>query len=184
MPISSWTFLALSWAVYRPETPCHSTNQQRRCPAILWFRLCRYLCKCRHSSSNPAPYDPALKLTSESLSTLMYKQHDSHLGFSSGEVGDPTGPPARSLGGSAVMASSVPDQRSEGSRSPAAQASTGATCAIPSFESMSALMVVYIRVGLAELRTGMLPNPVVRVTAGVAWQKNLNSIPNRLAHSQ
>ena len=68
----------------------------------------------------------------------MYKQHDSHLGFSPGEVGDPTGPPAHSLGGSAVKASSVPDQRSEGSRSPAARALTGVTCAIPSFESISA----------------------------------------------
>ena len=98
----------------------------------------------------------------------MYKQHDSHLGFSPGEVGDPTGPPARSLGGSAVTASSVPDWGSEGSRSPAAQALTDVTCAIPSFESISALMVVYIWIGLTELRTRMLPNLVVRVTAGVA----------------
>ena len=98
----------------------------------------------------------------------MYKQHDSHLGFSPGEVGDLTGPPARSLGGSAIAASSVPDRRSEGSRSPTAQASTGTTCAIPSFESISALTVVYVRVGLTELQTGMLPNPAVRVTAGVA----------------
>ena len=98
----------------------------------------------------------------------MYKQHDSRLGFSSGEVGDLTGPPTRSLGRSAVTASSVPDWRSEGSRSPTARASTGATCAIPSFESISALMVVYDWVGLAELRMGMLPNPAVRVTAGVA----------------
>ena len=78
----------------------------------------------------------------------MYKQHDSHLGFSPGEVGDPPGPPAHSLGGSAVMVSSTPGQRSEGSRSPAAWASTGATCAIPSFESISALTAVYVRVGL------------------------------------
>ena len=98
----------------------------------------------------------------------MYKQHDSRLGFSPGEVGDPTGPPTRSLGRSAIVASSVPDQRSEGSRSPAARASTGATCAIPSFESISALTVVYVRVGLAELQMGMLPNRVVRVTASVA----------------
>ena len=98
----------------------------------------------------------------------MYKQHDSHLGFSSGEVGDLTGPTACSLGWSAVVASSVPDWRSEGSRSSAAWASTGATCAIHSFESISALTVVYISVGLTEFRTGMLPNPVVRVTAGVA----------------
>ena len=105
---------------------------------------------------------------SESLSTRMYKQHDSHLGFSPSEVGDLTGLPTHSLGGSAVVASSVPDQGSEGSRSPATQASTGATCAIPSFESISALMVVYVWIGLTELRMGMLPNPVVRVTAGVA----------------
>ena len=98
----------------------------------------------------------------------MYKQHDSRLGFSCGEVGDPTGPPARSLGRSAVVASSFPDWRSEGSRSPAARASIGSTCSIPSFESISALTVVYIWVGLTELRTGMLPNPAVRVTAGVA----------------
>ena len=105
---------------------------------------------------------------SESLSTRMYKQHDSCLGFSSGEVGDPTRSPARSWGVSAIVASSVPGQRSEGSRSPAARASTGATCAIPSFESISALTVVYIRVSLTELRTGMLQNPVVRMTAGIA----------------
>ena len=98
----------------------------------------------------------------------MYKQHDSRLGFSPSEVGDLTQPPTHSLGGSAITASSVPDQRSEGSRSPTAQASTGATCIIPSFESISALMVVYVWVGLTELRTGMLPNPVVRVTAGIA----------------
>ena len=105
---------------------------------------------------------------SESLSTRMYKQHDSHLGFSSGEVGVPTRPPARSLGGSAITASSVPGQRSEGSRSPAARASTGVTCAIPSFESILALMVVYVRVSLTELRMGMLQNPAVRMTAGIA----------------
>ena len=98
----------------------------------------------------------------------MYKQHDSHLGFSPGEVDDPPGPPARSLGRSAIAVSSIPDRRSEGSRSPTAWASTGVTCAIPSFESISALTVVYVRVGLTELRTGMLPNPVVRVTAGIA----------------
>ena len=168
MLILSRTFLAPSWAVYTPETPCHSTNQQRRCPAILWFRLHRCLCKCQHSSSNPAPYDPCSKTTSESLSTRMYKQHDSHLEFSPGEVGDPTWPPARSLGGSAITASSVPDRRSEGSRSPTARASTGTTCAIPSFESISALTVVYVWISLTELRTGMLPNPMVRVTASVA----------------
>ena len=98
----------------------------------------------------------------------MYKQHDSCLGFSPGEVGDLPGPPARSLGGSAIAVSSIPDQRSEGSRSPAARASTGMTCAIPSFESISVLTVVYICVGLTELQMGMLPNPAVRVTAGVA----------------
>ena len=98
----------------------------------------------------------------------MYKQHDSHLGFSSGEVGDPTRPAARSLGGSAIVASSVPDQRSEGSRSPTARASTGVTCAIPSFEFISALTVVYIQVSLAELRMGMLQHPAVRMTAGIA----------------
>ena len=106
--------------------------------------------------------------TSESLSTRMYKQHDSHLGFSTGEVGDPPGPPTRSLGGSAVVVSSIPGQGSEGSRSPAARASTGKTCAIPSFESVSTLTVVYIHVGLTELRTEMLPNLAVRMTAGVA----------------
>ena len=105
---------------------------------------------------------------SESLSTQMYKQHDSRLGFSPGEVGEPPGPPARSLGGSAVAVSSIPDRRSEGSRSPAAWASTGVTCTIPSFESISALTVVYVGVGLTELQMGMLPNPAVRVTAGVA----------------
>ena len=104
---------------------------------------------------------------SESLSTQMYKQHDSHLGFSPGEVSDPTEPPARSLGGLAIMASSIPDWRSEGSRSPTARALTGTTCAIPSFESISALTVVYVRVGLTELQMGMLPNPVVRVTASI-----------------
>ena len=98
----------------------------------------------------------------------MYKQHDSCQGFSPSEVGDPTGPPARSLGGSAIMASSVPDWRSEGSRSPTARALTGMTCTIPSFESISALTLVYVRVGLTELQIGMLPNPVVRVTAGIA----------------
>ena len=98
----------------------------------------------------------------------MYKQHDSRLGFSSGEVSDPTGPPTHSLGGSAIVASSIPDQRNEGSRSPAARALTGVTCAIPSFESISALTVVYIWVGLAELQTGMLPNPAVRMTASIA----------------
>ena len=108
------------------------------------------------------------KTTSESLSTQMYKQHDSRLGFSPGEVGDPAGPPAHSLGRSAVAVSSIPGRRSEGSRSPAARASTGATCAIPSFESISALTVVYVCVGLTELRMGMLPNPAVRVTAGIA----------------
>ena len=168
MPIPSRTFLTPSWEVYRPKTPCHSTNQQRRYPAILWFGLRRCPCKCRHSSSNPVPYDPALKTTSESLSTRMYKQHDSRLGFSSGEVGDPTWPPARSLGRSAIAASSAPDRRSEESRSPAARASTGVTCAIPSFESISALTVVYVWVSLTELRTGMLPNPVVRMTANIA----------------
>ena len=105
---------------------------------------------------------------SESLSTRMYKQHDSRLGFSPGKVGGPPGPPAHSLGRSAIAVSSIPDRRSEGYRSPAAQASTGATCAIPSFESISALTVVYVRVGLTELRTGMLPNPAVRMTAGIA----------------
>ena len=168
MPIPSRTFLALSWEVYRPETLCHSTNQQRRYPATLWFGLRRCPCKCRHSSSNPVPYDSALKLRQESLSTQMYKQHESRLGFSSGEVGDPTRPPACSLGGSAVAASSVPGRRREGSRSPAARASTGVTCAISSFESISAFMVVYIWVSLAELRMGMLQNPAVRMTAGVA----------------
>ena len=34
------------------------------------------------------------------------------------------------------MASSAPDQRSEGSKSPAARASTGVTFSIPSFESI------------------------------------------------
>ena len=105
---------------------------------------------------------------SESLSTQMYKQHDSRLGFSPGEVGDSTGPPTHSLGRLAFVASFVPDRRSEGSRSPAARALTCATCAIPSFESISALTVVYVQVGLTELQTGMLPNPAVRVTAGVA----------------
>ena len=66
------------------------------------------------------------------------------------------------------MASSVPGWRSEGSRSPAARASAGVTCTIPSLESISALTVVYIRVSLAELRKGMLQNPAVRMTAGVA----------------
>ena len=86
----------------------------------------------------------------------MYKQHDSLLGFSPGEVGDPPGPPTRCQGGSAVVVSSIPGQRSEGSRSPAAWASTAMTCTIPFFESISALMVVYVCVGLTELRTGML----------------------------
>ena len=66
------------------------------------------------------------------------------------------------------MASSIPGQRSEGSRGPAARASVGATCAIPSFESMSALTVVYVWVSLAELQMGMLQNPAVRMTAGIA----------------
>ena len=97
----------------------------------------------------------------------MYKQHDSCLGFPPSEVSYPPGPPARSLGRSAVAVSSGPDRGSEGSRSNAARASSGVTCTIPSFESISALMVVYLFVGLTELQTGMLLNPAVRVTAGV-----------------
>ena len=115
--------------IYTPEIPCHSINQQRRCPAILWF------------GQMPAFQQLSGTLRScstTSLSTWMYKQHDSCLGFSPGEVGDPPGPPAQSLGGPAMAVSSIPDWRSEGSRSPAAWASTGATCAIPSFESISA----------------------------------------------
>ena len=42
------------------------------------------------------------RTTSESHNTLTYRQYDSRLGVSPGEVGDPTGRPADSLGGSAV----------------------------------------------------------------------------------
>ena len=78
------------------------------------------------------------RIASESLNTLTYKQFDSRLEYSSGEVHDPVGLPARSLGGSAIAASWVPGQRNEGSRSPAAWASTGATFSIPSLESIMA----------------------------------------------
>ena len=105
---------------------------------------------------------------SESLNTRIYKQYDSHLVVSSGEVGDPGGPPTHSLGGLAIVASSVPDWRSERSRSPTAWALTGVTFSIPSFVSISALTVVYVWVGLTELQTGLLLNPAVRMTAGVA----------------
>ena len=108
------------------------------------------------------------RITSESLNTLTYRQYDFCLGVLSGKVGHPTGLPACSLGGSAVVVSSIPDRRSEGSRSPTALASTGVTFSIPSFESISALTVVYIRAGFAELQTGMFPNPAVRVMASVA----------------
>ena len=108
------------------------------------------------------------RTTSESLNTLTYRQYDSHLGVLSSEVGDPTGLPAHPLGRSAIVASSVPDWRSEGSRSPTAWASTGVTFSIPSFQSILALAVAYLRVGFTELQTGMFPNLAVRVTAGIA----------------
>ena len=84
------------------------------------------------------------RTTSEYLNTLTYSQYDSYLGVSSSKVSDLTGLPAHSLGGSAIAASSIPDQRSEGSRSPAAQTLTGVTFSIPSFESILALTVVYV----------------------------------------
>ena len=98
----------------------------------------------------------------------MYKQHDSHLGFLPSEVGDLTGPPAHSLGGSAIMASSVPDRRSEGLGVPLPGHRQVRPALSLLLSPSQLLMVVYIRVGLTELRMGMLPNPVVRVTAGIA----------------
>ena len=95
------------------------------------------------------------RIASECLNTLTYRQYDSRLEVSSGVAHDPAGLSARSLGGSAVAASSAPSRRSEGSRSPAARASTGTTFSIPSLESMSVLTVVWVQVGLIELRMGM-----------------------------
>ena len=95
------------------------------------------------------------RIASESLNTLTYRQYDSHLEVSSGVAHDPTGLSAHSWGGSAIAASSAPSQRSEGSRSPTAWASTGMTFSIPSLESISVLTVVQVWVGLIELRTDM-----------------------------
>ena len=152
MPIQLQTFLAPSWATYTPETPCHLANPRRRYPAIILSGLRRYLCKCQHSSSNPVLYDTALKLCQSPL-TLRYTNNMIPIyGFHPGEVSDPAGPPAHSLGGLAIVASSVPDWRGEESRkSHCPGMDRHATFSIPSFESISALTVVYVWVGLTEL---------------------------------
>ena len=77
-------------------------------------------------------------LIQESLSTLTNRQYDSRLGVSSGEIRDPAELPDRSLGGLAIVASFISDQRDEGSGSPTAQALTGVTFSIPFLESISA----------------------------------------------
>ena len=84
------------------------------------------------------------RIASESLNTLTYKQFDSHLGCSSGEMHDPVGLPACCLGRSAIAASWVPSRRNEGSRSSTAWASTGATFSIPSLESILVFTVITI----------------------------------------
>ena len=107
------------------------------CPALPWSGPHRCLLLMPAFQQYSGTLRSCSRIALESLNTLTYRQYNSHLGVSSGVAHYPAGLSARSLGGSAIAASLAPSQRSEGSRSPAARASTGATLSIPSLESIS-----------------------------------------------